>query len=58
LEVAVDATSEHGQKTKVSFDPSLQYLLTKTLQLDVGIYLGLNKATPKYNPYVGITYRF
>jgi hypothetical protein len=40
VEVAVNATSERGQKSKVSFDPSLQYLLTKTLQLDVGIYLG------------------
>jgi hypothetical protein len=44
--------------TQVSFDPSLQYLLTKNLQLDVGIYLGLNRATPRYNPYTGISYRF
>ena len=44
--------------TQVSFDPSLQYLLAKNLQLDVGIYLGLNRATPRYNPYTGISYRF
>ena len=44
--------------TQVSFDPSLQYQITKNLQLDVGIYLGLNKATPRYNPYTGISYRF
>lgn len=58
IEVAVDRSSEIKSFTKVSLDPSLQYLLTKTLQLDVGIYLGLNKATPRYNPYVGISYRF
>lgn len=57
-EVAVDVSSERGERTKVSFDPSLQYLLTNNLQLDVGAYLGLNKATPRYNPYFGISYRF
>lgn len=58
VEVAVDASSERGAMTKISFDPSLQYLVTKNLQLDAGVYLGLNRAAPRYNPYVGISYRF
>ncbi len=58
IEVAVDVSSERKAMTKVSLDPSLQYLLAKNLQLDVGIYLGLNRATPRYNPYVGVSYRF
>jgi hypothetical protein len=36
----------------------LQYLVSKNLQLDVGVYLGLNNATPRYNPYIGVSYRF
>ncbi len=58
MEVAVDASSEKKAGTKLSFDPSLQYLVNKNLQLDVGVYLGLNTATPRYNPYIGISYRF
>ncbi len=58
VEFAVDASTVTTDATKVSFDPSLQYLLSKNLQLDVGAYLGLNKATPRYNPYIGVSYRF
>ena len=57
-EVAIDASSEKKAGTRLSFDPSLQYLVSKNLQLDVGIYLGLNTATPRYNAYFGITYRY
>lgn len=57
-EVAVDISSERKERTRVSFDPSLQYLINKNLQLDVGIYLGLNRATPRYIPYTGVSYRF
>jgi hypothetical protein len=49
---------ERKEKTRLSFDPSLQYLITKTLQIDIGAYLGLNNATPRYNPYIGISARF
>jgi hypothetical protein len=58
VEVAVDVSSEGKERTRVSFDPSLQYLLTKNLQVDAGVYLGLNKATQRYLPYAGISYRF
>ncbi|HSP50836.1 MAG TPA: transporter [Pseudolabrys sp.] len=58
VEVAVDASSENKAGTKLSFDPSLQYLVNKNLQLDVGVYFGLNRATPRYNPYIGVSYRY
>jgi hypothetical protein len=58
VEFAVDASTERTDATKMSFDPSLQYLLSKNLQLDVGAYLGLNKVTPRYFPYIGVSYRF
>ena len=58
IEIATDVSSESGSKVKVSLDPSLQYLVTRDLQLDVGISIGLNSVTPKYIPYVGFSYRF
>jgi len=58
VELAVDASTERIAATKLSFDPSLQYLVNKNLQLDLGAYLGLNNATPRYNPYIGVSYRF
>jgi Putative MetA-pathway of phenol degradation len=58
IEIATDVSSEPGSKVKVSLDPSLQYLVTRDLQLDVGISIGLNSATPKYIPYVGFSYRY
>ena len=58
LEGAVNYSTDRRQGTQVSIDPSLQYLLTKNLQLDAGVYFGVTKVTPRYNPYVGISYRF
>jgi hypothetical protein len=58
IEIATDVSSESGSKVKVSLDPSLQYLVTRDLQLDVGISIGLNSATPKYVPYLGFSYRY
>jgi Putative MetA-pathway of phenol degradation len=58
IEVAADFSSEAGSEPKVSIDPSLQYLLTRDLQLDVGIYIGANRATPRYIAYTGISYRY
>lgn len=56
-EIAVDVSSEHA-KTKVTLDPALQYLITKTVQIDIGAYFGVTKYAPRYNPYIGISARF
>ena len=58
IEVATDFSSEPGAQPKVSIDPSIQYLLTRDLQLDAGVYIGLNRATPRYIAYTGISYRY
>lgn len=57
VEVAVDARADK-EPTRWSFDPSLQYMVGKNLQFDIGIYLGLNRATPRYNPYIGVSFRY
>lgn len=58
MEVAFDGSSERKFPTRVSLDPALAYQVTKNLQLDVGVFLGLNRATPRSQSYVGISYRF
>lgn len=30
----------------------------KKFQIDAGVYIGLNKATPRYVAYTGFAYRF
>ena len=39
-------------------DFALSYMVTKTLQLDGGINVGLNRAAPNLVAYTGISYRF
>ena len=58
IDVAVEGSSERKTSTQVSLDPALAYKVTKNLQLDAGIYIGLNRATPRTQSYVGISYRF
>lgn len=58
IDVAVEGSSERKVATQVSIDPALAYQLTKNLQLDVGVFIGLNKATPRTVSYAGISYRF
>lgn len=58
LEIAAEYTTDHNIKRRYTIDPSLQWLVTPALQLDVGAYIGLNKNAPDYNPYVGISFRY
>lgn len=57
VEIAFDTRADR-EPSRWSFDPSLQYMIGKNLQLDLGIYLGLNRATPRYNPYGGVSFRY
>lgn len=58
VEVAAEYSSDRNITPRYTLDPSLQWLITPTVQLDVGVYLGLNKAAPDYNPYTGISFRY
>jgi len=58
LEIAAEFTTDHNIRRRYTIDPSLQWLVTPTLQLDVGAYIALNKNAPDYNPYVGISFRY
>lgn len=58
IELALDFPSDHNFGQRHTIDPSLQWLVTPNVQLDVGAYIGITKAAPDYNPYVGISFRF
>ncbi len=58
IEIAAEFTTDHNIRRRYTIDPSLQWLVTPALQLDVGAYIGLNKNAPDYNPYVGISFRY
>lgn len=58
VEVQTQVSSDRKTPTTWAFSPSLAYFLTKNIQLDGGIVFGLNKATPRYDPYMGVSIRF
>lgn len=58
VEIAAQASTERKDRTTWTASPSLAYTLGKNVQFDAGVYLGLNKATPRYNPYLGVSARF
>lgn len=57
MEVAAEY-AERNEQPRYTLDPALQYLVTPAFQLDLGIYIGMNKAAPDYNPYVGVSFRY
>lgn len=58
VEVATQTSTAGKERTMWGVSPSLAVIVDKNLQLDCGAVLGLNKATPRYSPYVGISARF
>ena len=57
LEIAAEY-AERNVPPRYTLDPALQYLVTAAFQLDMGVYIGLNKAAPDLNPYVGVSFRY
>lgn len=41
-----------------TFDPGLIYWLTDDIQLNAGVNIGLTRSADKWNPFVGIAWRF
>ena len=59
VEISVQTyTDDRAPGPDVTFDTGLSYLVTKTFQLDLGVNIGLNRATPGVNVYSGIATRF
>lgn len=50
--------SDHFTPVQYSVDTGLSYMVTPTLQLDLGTNIGLNRDTPAMTVYTGLSYRF
>lgn len=55
---ARDYSPDHNVGPRHTVAPSLQWLITPNTQLDIGAYIGITKAAPDYNPYVGVSFRY
>jgi len=59
VELYGQAYTDHATSgPNLTFDYGLAYLLTKTIQLDIGANVGLNRSTPSLNIYTGAAFRF
>ena len=58
LELALDFHGDHNSGHQHTLDPTITWLVTPTLQLDAGTYIGLSKASPDVITYVGLSVRY
>lgn len=49
---------ERGSEWEGTVDLGLTYALTKNIQLDAGINLGVTRSADDWNPFVGVSWRF
>ena len=48
----------NGSSWVGTVDLGLTYALTKNIQLDAGVNIGVTRAADDWNPFVGISFRF
>jgi hypothetical protein len=53
-----EVSTETGARWIGTVDFGLTYKLTTNIQLDTGINIGVTKAAPDLNPFVGVSWRF
>ena len=58
LELALDDEADHNTGDQNTIDGSLQWVIGRNLQLDGGVYVGINRSAPDWSPYVGFSVRF
>lgn len=58
VELALDAEGDHNIGDQNTIDGSLQWVIGHNLQLDGGVYVGINRSAPDWAPYVGFAVRF
>jgi hypothetical protein len=51
-------TTESHSSWVGTVDTGLEYLVTKSIQLDCDCYFGVTPVAADYNPFAGITMRF
>ena len=58
LEYAMHVTAERGTQPQQSVDIGFTYPVTDNLAIDSGVFIGVNKATPRIEWTSGISFRF
>ncbi len=58
IELALDQDADHDSGDQNTIDGSLQWVIGHNLQLDGGVYVGLNRSAPDWSPFVGFSVRF
>lgn len=58
VEFFSSVSAERGSSWVGTVDLGLTYALTKNIQLDAGINLGVTRAADDWNPFVGVSWRF
>lgn len=58
VEFFSSVSTESGSKWVGTFDLGLTYALTKNVQLDAGINIGLTRSADDLNPFLGLSWRF
>lgn len=58
VEFFSSVSTERGSSWVGTVDLGLTYALTKNIQLDAGINLGVTRAADDWNPFIGVSWRF
>lgn len=56
--VTLDRQGDHNSAEQDVLAPAFQWLIGKSLQLDGGVFIGLNRGATDWSPYGGISFRF
>ncbi len=58
IELALDDDADHNTGDQNTIDGSLQWVIGRNVQLDGGVYVGINRSAPDWSPYVGFSVRY
>lgn len=58
VELYSNVSTEHGAKWIATFDFGLTYAVTRDIQLDAGMNIGLTSAADDLNPFIGLSMRY
>ena len=58
VEFSSSVSTESGSEWVGTFDCGLTYMLTRDMQLDAGVFLGVTRSAPDINPFLGFSWRF
>lgn len=56
--VTLDRQGDHNSAEQDIVSPAIQWLIGPALQLDAGVFIGLNRGATDWNPSVGVSFRY